>query len=227
MILISVDTLRADHIGSYGYERETSPRIDALAEHGIRFSHAFSQSSWTLPSHMSILVSQYPHVHGVVADRVKLGPTSTTLAEVLSAEGYETAGIITWIYVSKLFGFDRGFDDYLHLIDQTKLEFASGGGALAARQATDAALQWIEREHAAPFFLFLHYFDPHMDEPGAAVGRIGPRPRADGVRRDGPLQHRHQVATRSALQADPHRGERAQRLRRPDPWGIPAVRPRD
>ena len=163
VILISIDTLRADHVSAYGYARQTTPSIDRLASNGILFANASSQSSWTLPSHISLMTSSYPHAHGVHDDDRRLGPGSPTLAESLDQAGYETAGFVSWLYVGPLFGFDRGFDRYTALIDRGAIEFASGGGARPAAAVTGAAIGFLREPRERPFFLFVHYFDPHMD----------------------------------------------------------------
>ena len=112
VILISIDTVRADHLGCYGYARDTSPNIDALARESVMFSQAFAQASWTLPSHMSVMTSLYPPVHGVQEDDRALGDGVATLAQVLESGQYETAGFISWVYVGKSFGFARGFGEF-------------------------------------------------------------------------------------------------------------------
>ncbi len=163
VVLISIDTLRADHVGSYGYPRPTTPVLDSIAEQGVRFSNAFSQSSWTLPAHASLLTSQYSHEHGAVENNTRIKDAAVLLAEALQNAGYDTGAFVTWVYVSKLYGFDRGFAHFAELIDQDNLMMAAGAGAVPAGPTTDAAIQWLEREREAPFFLFVHYFDPHMD----------------------------------------------------------------
>jgi arylsulfatase A-like enzyme len=163
VIFISVDTLRADHLGCYGYERDTSPQIDALAARGVRFANAFSQASWTLPSHISMMTSQYPHVHGVHDNGTALPPDATTLAGVLSERGYDTAAFVSWVYLGKTYGFDRGFDEFNELLPPEDKIDSETSSAYKAEQVTDAAIRWLERPHEEPFFLFLHYFDPHMN----------------------------------------------------------------
>ncbi len=163
VILISIDTVRADHLGCYGYARDTSPNIDALARESVMFSQAFAQASWTLPSHMSVMTSLYPPVHGVQEDDRALGDGVATLAQVLESGQYETAGFISWVYVGKSFGFARGFGEFHELIHRDRLRMASGGGAFLAEEITDRAITWLEKPHPDPFFLFVHYFDPHMD----------------------------------------------------------------
>ena len=130
LVLITVDTLRPDRLGCYGHTRATSPAIDALARKSVVFTRAYSQAGWTLPSHMSVMTSQYPHVHGVQDDDVKLSESATTLAEALSGAGYDTAAFVSWVYVSRAFGFGQGFRDFAPLIDRSRLQLGPGGGAL-------------------------------------------------------------------------------------------------
>jgi arylsulfatase A-like enzyme len=163
VVLISIDTLRADHLGCYGYDFETSPNIDRLATESTRFTKVFSQSSWTLPSHMSIMTSQYPSVHGVGPSQRALADTAITLAEVFSDRGYETAGFVSWVFVGKQWGFAQGFDRYIELWGPPKTSDDPAGGAFSAKQVTDYAVRWIKGKHSNAFFLFVHYFDPHMN----------------------------------------------------------------
>jgi len=184
VVLVSIDTLRADHLGSYGYARDTSPEIDRLAAQGVRYAHAYAAASWTLPSHVSLFTSQLPSRHGVRDDRNALSPQATTLAKLLSAAGYSTAGFVSWVYVGAAYGLGQGFDVYRELVDRAHYEPASGGGAAPAAQVVDAALAWLASKPARPFFLFVHLFDPHLDyappapydsmfggDPAAADGR--------------------------------------------------------
>lgn len=164
VIFISIDTLRADHLGCYGYERETSPRIDAFAEESVRFEQAFSQASWTLPSHMSMMTSQYPHVHGVENDGMSLSRDATTLAMVLGDEGYHTAAFVSWVYLGKRFGFHKGFREFTELLPPADKVDSATTAAFKAAQVTDKAIAWLKKkEHRKPFFLFVHYFDPHIN----------------------------------------------------------------
>jgi arylsulfatase A-like enzyme len=162
-VLVSIDTLRADHVSAYGYARQTTPQLDRLAAAGVRFAQAFAAASWTLPSHVSLFTSQLPSRHGVQHDRVALPALATTLAETLAAAGFATAGFVSWIYVGERYGLAQGFDVYRELIDLSRLEFASGGGAAQADAVIDAALGWLGSAPRRPFFLFVHLFDPHMD----------------------------------------------------------------
>ena len=173
LVLISIDTLRADHLGCYGYDRETSPRIDRLAAEGIRFDRAYSQASWTLPAHMSVMTSQYPHVHGVDNDRVALAERATTWAEVLSRAGYRTAAFVSHIYVKAKWGFGQGFDEFHELRADTAVYSPSVDTSYKAERITDEVASWLEGRPREPFFLFVHYFDPHLDyEPPPPFDRM-------------------------------------------------------
>ena len=132
IILISLDTLRADHLGSYGYHRDTSPYIDAFAQDNILFENAVVQSPWTLPSHMSIMTSLYPPYHGVKQNSPFLADDKVTLAVLLSKSGYQTAAFTGGGYVSAEYGFDKGFKIY---DDQ--------GGGIA--KIVPKAKKWLER----------------------------------------------------------------------------------
>ncbi len=160
VLLLSVDTLRADHLSCYGYERPTSPAIDQLARGGALFESAWSPSSWTLPAHMSLLTGLYPSFHklekaGIIGN-IRLSDSVPMLTELLQAAGYTTAGFSAHGYMSAEWGFDRGFDFY-------------GSYVTDARRQSDRLLLWLEwhafhvsRGLVPPsFFLFAHYLDPH------------------------------------------------------------------
>jgi arylsulfatase A-like enzyme len=123
VLLVSIDTLRADHLSSYGYDRETSPNLDALARRGARFERTFSTTSWTLPSHMSMLTGLPISAHGVCDDRLwsltddtgnpsPVEQLGVFIPEVLKDEGYRTGGFYTWQYVDKRYGFGPGFETF-------------------------------------------------------------------------------------------------------------------
>jgi arylsulfatase A-like enzyme len=182
VLLITIDTLRADHLGCYGAPREDSPRIDALAAAGVRFTRATSQVPLTLPSHTSILTSTCPPVHGVRDNaRFRFGDTAPTLAGILRGAGYRTAAFVSAFVLDSRFGLDRGFETYNDEIQNQALfyftsaspPFALAGGmkllGLAppykperkADRTTDAAIAWLEANRSQRFFLWIHYFDPH------------------------------------------------------------------
>ena len=155
VLVISVDTLRRDHLGCYGYEPDTSPNIDALAARGVVFDNALSTSSWTLPSHASMLTGRYPSSHGLRDDGVKLAPSVPTLAAGFRLNGYHTLAVVSHVYVSSTFGLERGFD----VFDDSLTE--AGATNPPAEQVADRFLALLRASPARPFFGFVHFFDPH------------------------------------------------------------------
>ncbi len=165
VILISVDTLRLDHTGSGGSFRPVTPNMDALSRISRTFTCAVSQSSWTLPSHMSLMTSTFPRMHGVYDHSRALPESGITLAKVLKDHGYLTAGFVSWVYLGKRFGFARGFDVYEELYSHNNLAMSAGTGAFSAEEITDRVIRWLtgmDQDESPPFFLFVHYYDPHM-----------------------------------------------------------------
>ncbi len=153
VILYLVDTLRADHLGCYGYSRPVSPHIDAFARQAVTFRHTVAQSSWTRPATTTILTGLLPRTHGVNGRRDKLSEQALTLAEMLQARGYQTAGFVTNGNVARSFGLAQGFETYELL----------PGKHSAATDVNAAAAGWLESEWKkdAPFFLYLHTVEPH------------------------------------------------------------------
>ncbi|MFT4571085.1 MAG: arylsulfatase A-like enzyme [Hyphomicrobiaceae bacterium] len=162
VLLISLDSLRADHVHCYGYERETSPTIDRLAAEGVRFANAISTSSWTLPAHLTMFTSRYQTSHGVAVDTHTLNSSIPTLGEIMKAAGYATAGFISGPYVAGHYGYDRGMDTYVDL-SQGYDHRAEARATIASPAINEHALDWLAEHHEEPFFLFLHYFDIHYD----------------------------------------------------------------
>lgn len=162
VVLISIDSLRADHLGVYGYERGTSPNIDALAAEGVVFENTMSSSSWTLPAHASMLSSLNARVHGLIQDGRQLTDAATLVSEVFQRNGWRTAALVSAPYLSHQFGFDQGFDVY----DDETISFAnhrrSHSGTTSA-ELHARALELLDGFDADPFFLFLHYWDVHYD----------------------------------------------------------------
>lgn len=162
VVLISLDSLRADHLGCYGYDRDTSPRVDRLASEGIRFENAIATSSWTLPTHLTMFTGRYQLSHGVVHDTITLSPAVPTLGQIMKSVGYSTAGFVSGPYVAGHYGYDRGMDTYVDL----SAEYGhrrEARSAIVAPAINELALPWIEEHRREPFFLFLHYFDIHYD----------------------------------------------------------------
>jgi arylsulfatase A-like enzyme len=160
-ILISIDTLRADHLGAYGYARATSPFLDSLAGRGVLFENAFAQIPSTLPSHMSMFTGLYPGEHGVYPPDHVLAPDIPTLPEVFRRRGFATGGHTEGGYVHGGYGFARGFDEFSHeaehLEDDAGRTFARGLAFLRRVEKTDR------------FFLFLHTYAVH--DPYFPFGR--------------------------------------------------------
>ena len=154
LVLISIDSVRADHLSSYGYQRPTSPNLDEIASQGVRFDRCLSAAPWTVPSHMSLLTSTYPSEHGLVDNFSRLGSGPTTLAETLAEAGYRTMAVVSALNVSSLYGFDRGFEEF----DD---DWSGKEGDRQAEKVTNLALDLLRSAGSEPFFLFVHYFDPH------------------------------------------------------------------
>ncbi len=162
ILLISLDSLRADRVGSYGHDRDTTPRLDQLADEGARFANAIATSPWTLPTHLTMLTGRYQVSHGVVEDTYTLHPAVPTLGELLKQKDYATAGFVSAPYTAARYGYSRGMDIYEDLSEgyEHKKEARS---AIVAPEITTRGIQWL-REHASErFFLFLHYFDIHYN----------------------------------------------------------------
>jgi arylsulfatase A-like enzyme len=159
VLLVTIDTLRADHLGAWGYERATSPGLDRLAREGIRFANAAGPSSWTLPSHASMLTGLEPAEHGVQHPQAALPPSAPTLATRLQAAGYETFAAVSHVYLGHRWGFDRGFDTF----DESAAE--ESPHTPVAEKVVDSALAWLKDRgpEEDPFFAWLHIFDPHWD----------------------------------------------------------------
>lgn len=154
VLLITVETLRADHVGGYGYSRNTTPNLDRLAAQGARFANTVAQAPFTLPSVSSIMTGRTPPRHGVRNHPGILAPEIETLAEQFRAAGYETAAMTRHTWLRRKSGLDQGFDEYHNN------KFSAG---LDARSLSLAAVDWLEaRDPARPFFLWLHFLDPHL-----------------------------------------------------------------
>jgi arylsulfatase A-like enzyme len=188
VVLIGVDTLRPDHLGCYGYDRHTSPNIDRLAEEGILYRNAVSQCPWTLPSFATVLTSLYPSQHGAGWPLNSMRTGFPTLASILAENGYATGAVINVSVLSRGFGVDRGFEYY---------DVAYAEETRTADKVTEDALSWIDLNRERPFFIFVHYFDPHLSytppapydtlfDPGY-VGRVGGGFGSDDFRRLQPV----------------------------------------
>jgi arylsulfatase A-like enzyme len=173
VLLISLDTLRADHLSCYGYKRSTSPRIDQVAKEGVLFENVVAASNWTVPSHMSLLTSLYPSAHGVENESMCLGEGVPTLAQVLENHGYTTAAFVTGDMLNHGYGFQRGFqlyDDFtaklmckMNLFEDHAANKAGLNDVPTDHVITNLAALWLRQHRQEKFFLFLHYWDCHAD----------------------------------------------------------------
>ncbi len=162
VILISIDSLRADHVGAYGYSRATSPHIDALAEESVVFENAVSTTSWTLPAHISMLTSRFSEAHGVTGAGDSLADSAITLPEIFQENGYATAAVVSGPFLNRRFGFSQGFDVY----DDETVSFAEINDShqgVTSPLTHRRALEILKDVAGRPFFLFLHYWDVHYD----------------------------------------------------------------
>jgi arylsulfatase A-like enzyme/Flp pilus assembly protein TadD len=159
VVLISLDTCRADHLSCYGYAKPTTPHIDALAGQGHLFKHAMSPIPVTLPAHTSMLTGTIPAHHGKHENKdAYFDPSHVTLAALLKTKGYRTGAFVGAQVLNGRFGLDRGFDTY-H--DQFARQGQSGPSERRAEAVNHAAFTWLEKQKETPVFLFLHYYDPH------------------------------------------------------------------
>ena len=156
ILLIVVDTLRRDHLSCYGHPVNTSPAIDALAAKSVVYNRAYAQAPWTTPSLAALLSSRYPTALGIKGDRSALSPDLVLLPEVLQEAGYETAAVVSHSFCSSRWGFDQGFNAF----DETNV---LGHAAVTSEGVSDQGLAFLQTQEdaQAPWFLWLHYFDPH------------------------------------------------------------------
>jgi arylsulfatase A-like enzyme/Tfp pilus assembly protein PilF len=163
IVLITLDTIRADHLGCYGYSQIETPNIDRLAADGIRFANAYTQVPITLPAHVTLLTGTYPMFNGV-RDFTSAGlPGSVpTLAEVLRRQGYRTAAFVSSFVLNSMWGLDRGFELY---DDQVPLDPTRRKDLFllerSGDQTVDRLLGWLNQNSANPFFVWLHLYDAH------------------------------------------------------------------
>ena len=160
VVLISIDTCRADHLSCYGHSLPTTPNIDAIAHEGVMFTRAQSTNPITLPAHCSLLTGTDPTCHGVHLNQNRgLADSHTTLAEILQDHGYQTGAFIGAFPLHSRFGLDQGFDTYDDAFSRQAGKFFFN--ERNAQEVVTASNSWLEQHRENPFFLFLHTFDPH------------------------------------------------------------------
>lgn len=161
VLLVTLDTTRADHLGCYGASFAATPNLDALAAAGVRFDEAISPAPLTLPSHASLFTGLVPRRHGVRDNTLfRLGKEPSVLAEVLRTHGYETAAFVSSVVLDRVTGIDRGFESYDDTVRVGARE-AFDYRERAAGQTNDVTLSRLD-DLEGPFFLWVHYFDPHL-----------------------------------------------------------------
>lgn len=163
VLLITVDTIRADRLGAYGFEGIDTPIIDSLAARGITFTRAYSPTPLTLPAHTSIFSGTFPPYHGVRDNGAFAVPAELTLmAEVFQANGFATAAFVGAFVLDSRFGLDQGFESYFDDFELPRQNIIGLGTVQRpAEEVIDAALEWLEGEGGSPFFLWVHLYDPH------------------------------------------------------------------
>ncbi len=164
VLFVTIDTLRADHVGCYGYKQVKTPNIDSLAADGSRFARAYAVVPVTLPSHSSMMTGTYPMLSGMHDfSGNKLSPLQPTLASVLKQSGYQTGAVIAAAVLDSRFGLNQGFDFYydhfeFSRLDEANLDEMERPGNVVA----DVALDWLAKNSRHKFFLWMHLYDPHF-----------------------------------------------------------------
>jgi arylsulfatase A-like enzyme/Tfp pilus assembly protein PilF len=164
LLLVSIDTLRADHVGCYGYAGAQTPRLDGLAAGGLRFAQATTVVPLTLPAHSSLMTGTFPTWHGVRDNGgFYLGDDQLTLAELLREKGYRTGGFVGSFVLDRRWGIAQGFDRYFDEFDLKKFEQAASMDLIQrpGSEVVDHALAWLGQERDKPFFTWVHLYDPH------------------------------------------------------------------
>jgi choline-sulfatase len=178
LLLVTIDTLRADHVGAYGYKAGATPVMDRLAREGVRMADAVVHVPQTRPSHVSLFTGRLPYEHGLRDNySAPLARGTPTLASVLRAQGYDTGGFIGAYPVSRASGLDQGFatfDDPFGAFEATTTR--EGRVERPAREVVDRALAWLDAPRTAPFFAWVHLFDPHAPYPAPFRTRFAARP---------------------------------------------------
>ena len=162
-ILITVDTLRADRVGCYGFSGISTPTMDMFARRGVKFEKCISTATLTLPSHTSLLTGTYPTFHGVRDNGGFLVPQEmTTLAELMKQNGYKTSAYVAAYVLDSKWGLDQGFDHYFDSFDLSKYKTVSLGNVQRpGNEVIDEVLPWLEEHKQEKFFTWIHLYDPH------------------------------------------------------------------
>jgi arylsulfatase A-like enzyme len=176
IILVSIDSLRPDHLGCYGYPKPTSPTIDRLARGGVRCDNVISTTSWTLPAHAALFTGLYDSAHGLVDDGMRLAEAHETLAEVLAQAGYQTAGFFGGPYLHPAYGLNQGFHTYescmtklpdnaseKQIRKQARIPNSVSHADITGPRTLEKYSDWLQKTDERPMFVFLHLWDVHYD----------------------------------------------------------------
>ncbi len=176
VLLVSIDSLRPDHLGCYGYRFATSPTIDGLARDGVRFQQAVSTTSWTLPAHASLFTGLYDSGHGLVENGLRLAESQVTLAEVFQRNGWQTVGFFGGPYLHPTFGMDQGFERYQSCMtsladalpeeevrNQSHAQVSAAHKDVTGPRTVTEVGRWLAQADERPFFAFVHLWDVHYD----------------------------------------------------------------
>lgn len=161
LLIITIDTLRADHVGIYGYEKIKTPHIDSLGKNGVLFDQAFCHVPLTLPSHCSLFTGTLPLFHGVRDNGYRLPSFNVTLAEILKKEGFKTAAFVGAFPLDSRFGLNKGFDVYDDLYGSRNVVRDLSFIERKAEEVNKKVSEWLDQNQNSRFFVWVHYFDPH------------------------------------------------------------------
>src|SRR5262245_45228418 len=164
VLVITLDTLRVDHLPAYGYTGVRTPNLDSLVKKSVLFRQCATVAPLTLPAHCSIMTGTYPTYHGVrINGNTALSTEHETLAEVFQASGYQTGAFVGAFVLDGRWGLNQGFQHYDDQFDLKKFKKLDLGMVQRpANEVVDAAVQWLEPRKDKPFFTWLHFYDPHM-----------------------------------------------------------------
>ena len=179
VLLVTIDTLRADHLGSYGYAAAQTPALDRLAARGLRFAQAATVAPLTLPAHSSLMTGTFPAFHGVRDNGgFYLGDDQVTLAKVLRAGGYRTGGFVSAFVLDHRWGIGQGFDRYYDDFDLAKYRLDVGLDAVQrpGSEVVSKAIEWLDQDSTRPFLAWVHLYEPHApyDPPESIRVRFPP-----------------------------------------------------
>ena len=157
VVLVVIDTLRRDHVGAYGGAQPITPNLDAFAKDAVQFQNAYSTAPWTIPSIGGMLTGHYPTVLGIGPRNGVIGAAHPMLPEILAASGYLTGAVVSHRFLSEPFGFARGFASFRNVVPMLGVQ-----SFVSSPRVTEAANGFVDGTAGRPFFLLVHYFDPHF-----------------------------------------------------------------